>query len=559
MTAPPGASHRSPTGEMSTTAAPFAGSADRRGALDRAHVGDIRGALGTVDSSDTGPRLTRRRQLTTLLAILGPGLIVMAADKDAGSMSVFAQAGQERGARLLWVLIVLAPLLYVSQEMAARVGAVTGVGHARLVLERFGRLWCAFSLGDLLALNFGILVTEFIGVVLSLSYFGISRFVAVPLSATVLILVTAGGNYRRWERAMYVLMLADLGLIALAIVDHPAPSAITTDLVPGVGAGTAASMLLLLIALIGTTLTPWQIFFQQSNVIDKRITARWLAYERIDTAVGTVVFVLAGGAILIACAAAYAHADAHRSFTDAGAIATGLDAHLGQPAGAIFAIALLNASMLGAGAVSLSSSYATSEVLGVKHSLHRRFTDARAFHGSGAGFILAAAAMVLIPGAPLGVITTLVQALAGILLPCTLVLLLLLCNDSQLLGPLTNPRWLNIVGATAVAAILGLSTMLTLTTIAPGAGLERTFYATAGLLAAAGGLIAVAMLRSRPHDRSVEDLTPWERKVWTSPMLERLSAPTPTRARTLGLSMLRAYTVLMVVLLLARLGSLVTG
>ena len=163
---------------VSTAATPFPRSADRRSALDRAHVGDIHGALGSVGCYDTGPRLTRRRQLTTLLAILGPGLIVMAADKDAGTMSVFAQAGQEHGVRLLWALAVLAPLLYVSQEMAARLGAVTGTGHARLVFERFGRLWCAFSLTDLLVLNFAILITEFIGVALSLSYFGVSRYVA---------------------------------------------------------------------------------------------------------------------------------------------------------------------------------------------------------------------------------------------------------------------------------------------------------------------------------------------------------------------------------------------
>jgi len=542
---------------VSTTTAPFSPSADRRSALDRAHIGDIRGALGTVVSSDTGPRLTRRRQLATLLAILGPGLIVMAADKDAGTMSVFAQAGQERGLSMLWVLVLLAPLLYVSQEMAARLGAVTGTGHARLILERFGRLWCAFSLTDLLVLNFAILVTEFIGVALALSHFGLSRYVSVPIAAGLLIAMSATGNFRRWERSMCLLIVANLGLIALAVADHPGTSTITADLVPAMGHGTARSMLLLLIALIGTTLTPWQIFFHQSNVIDKRITSRWLAYERVDTAVGTIVFVLAAAAILIACAAAYAHADPRSGFIDAGAIARGLDVHLGRPAGAIFAIALLNASLLGAAAVSLSSSYATSEVLGVKHSLHRNIGDARIFHGCFCAFILVAGAMVLIPGAPLGAITTLVQALAGILLPCTLVLLLALCNDPELLGPLTNPRWLNALGSIAVAAILVLSTMLTLTTIFPHAGLADALYVTVGVLGAGGAVIGLAALRARPREDTLGLLTPWERKTWTSPMLERLAAPTRTPTRTLGLAMLRGYTAIMVVLLLARLGTLV--
>ena len=213
----------------------------------------------------------------TMLAVLGPGLIVMAADNDAGTVSVFAQAGQRDGVRLLWALLLLAPVLFVSQEMAARLGAVTGIGHARLIRERFGRLWCGFSLGDLLLLNFAILVTEFIGVALSLSYFGVSRYVAVPLAASALIAVTAGGSFRRWERAMYLLVIADLSVILLAVVHHPQPMAVAGGLIPGLDHGAASSTLLLLMALVGTSLAPWQIFFQQSNVIDKRITPRWLA------------------------------------------------------------------------------------------------------------------------------------------------------------------------------------------------------------------------------------------------------------------------------------------
>ena len=204
-----------------------------------------------------------------------------------------------------------------------------------------------------------------------------------------------------------------------------------------------SSALLLLIALIGTTISPWQIFFQQSNVIDKRITPRWLRYARIDTALGMIVFVAAAGAIMVGCAGMLGSGGADPGhLVDAGAIARLLALRAGRFAGGLFAVALLNASLLGAGVVSLSSSYSASEVLGVKHSLHRRFSDARVFHGCFAAFVLAAGAIVLIPGAPLGAITTLVQALAGILLPVALVLLLMLCNDRELVGPLTNPRWL---------------------------------------------------------------------------------------------------------------------
>jgi NRAMP (natural resistance-associated macrophage protein)-like metal ion transporter len=439
---------------VTTSTAAFNLPADRRNVLDRAHAGDIEGALGTVRSFDTGPRLSTRRRVGTLLAILGPGLVVMAADNDAGTMSVFAQAGQNHGSQLLWVLLLLAPVLYVTQEMVARLGAVTGAGHARLTLERFGRLWCAFSVGDLLVLNFAIIVTEFIGVVLSLHYFGVSRYLAVPLAAAALVAVTAAGNFRRWERAMYVMLLADLGLIPLALLSHPRPASIASGLIPSI-AGGGSSTLLLLIALVGTTIAPWQLFFQQSTVVDKRITSRWLTYERIDTAIGAVLFIVAAGAVLIVSAGALARTPLHGHFTDAGAIASALGVRMGRPAGAIFAIALLNGSLLGASAVSLSSSYAVSEVFGVKHSLHRSWRDATKFHGCFVALVLAAAATVLIPHAPLGAITTLVQVLAGVLLPCTLVLLLLLCNDEQLLGPLTNPLWLNAIAGTAVALLLG--------------------------------------------------------------------------------------------------------
>lgn len=357
---------------------------------------------------------------------------------------------------------------------------------------------------------------------------------------------------------MYLLVIADLSIIPLAIVDHPRPATIAAGLVPGLGHSSASPTLLLLIALVGTTIAPWQIFFQQSNVIDKRITPRWLAYERIDTAVGALVFVAAAGAVLITCAAAFSRGGpAQGQFTDAGAIAHGLGARLGAPAGALFAVALLNASLLGAGAISLSSSYATGEVLGVKHSLHRGFRDAITFHSCFAALILAAAATVLIPHAPLGTITTLVQALAGILLPSTLVLLLLLCNDEKLLGPLTNPRWLNAIATAAVTVILGLSTLLTITTIRPSTSIEHALFATLGLLALGGLALAKPLLQQHKRQDATEELTPWQRQTWSSPMLELLEPASATRPRVLGLALLRGYTTLLVALLLIKLASLV--
>src|SRR5260370_25476257 len=155
--------------------------------LDSTHVGDIRGALGTIRQHDHAPRTSWRARLLTLLAIMGPGLIVMVGDNDAGGVATYAQAGQNYGTSLLWVLLLLIPVLIVNQEMVVRLGLVSGVGHARLILERFGKFWGAFSVGDLFILNFLTIVTEFIGVSLAMSYFGISPFISVPVAAVALI------------------------------------------------------------------------------------------------------------------------------------------------------------------------------------------------------------------------------------------------------------------------------------------------------------------------------------------------------------------------------------
>jgi Mn2+/Fe2+ NRAMP family transporter len=538
---------------MSSPAPSFAPSADRRNALDRAHIGDIEGALGTVHAFDTGPRLSTRRKLGTLLAVLGPGVVVMVADNDAGTMSVFSQAGQNHGMRLLWVLIALCPALYITQEMVARLGAVTGSGHARLTLERFGRLWCAFSLSDLLILNLATLVTEFIGVALALSYLGVTRYVSVPVSAALLIAVTASGSFRRWERAMYVMIAANLALIPLALINQSHPASVAAGLIPTVGGGTATSTVLLMVALVGTTIAPAQLFFQQSSVVDKRITPRWLGYERADTAFGAVLFAAAAGAVLILTSTALSGTPLHGHFTDAGAVAQGIGAHLGTAAGTVFAIALLNASLLGACVVSLSGSYAIAEVFGVKHSLHRSWRDARMFHASFAAIVVLAASIVLVPGLRLGAVTTLVQAFAGILLPSTLVLLLILCNDEQLLGPLTNGRWLNAAAVVAVAAVLALSTLLAITTVLPRLAIHTALLATAGLLLTGGVALAASHIRNVRPRAPAGPLTPWQRRTWSAPRLELVKPATPTRPRLLALALLRGYILLIAALLLLKL------
>src|ERR1700732_2488925 len=232
--------------------------------LDEAHIGDIRGALGTIRMHDTGERHGWGSRAMALVGIMGPGLIVMVGDNDAGGVSTYAQAGQNYGTSLLWVLLLLIPVLIVNQEMVVRLGAVTGIGHARLINERFGRFWGWFSVGDLFILNFLTIVTEFIGVSLALGYFGVSRYLSVPIAATALGAMTATGSFRAWERFMSLFVATNFVAIPLMLASHPHVGPILTHtLVPGVQGGLGSTSMLLIIAIGGTTVAAWELFFQQ--------------------------------------------------------------------------------------------------------------------------------------------------------------------------------------------------------------------------------------------------------------------------------------------------------
>ena len=253
---------------MSTT--DLGKAAPRCAILDKAHIGDIRGALGTIRHGDIAPRRGWWARLRTLLAILGPGLIVMVGDNDAGAFSTYTQAGQEYGTTLLWTLLLLVPVLYVNQEMVLRLGAVTGVGHARLILERFGRFWGAFSVIDLFLLNALTIVTEFIGISLALSALGLPRGLGVIASAAVIIGAASTGDFRRFERFALFLVFGSLLLIPVFVWAHLPVVEIAHDLVvPQLPEhAKTGEVLLLVIAIVGTTVAPWQLFFQQSYVID---------------------------------------------------------------------------------------------------------------------------------------------------------------------------------------------------------------------------------------------------------------------------------------------------
>ncbi len=528
----------------------------RSAVLDSAHLGDIEGAFGRISVSDTEHPHTWKTRLLTLLAIVGPGIIVMVGDNDAGGVATYAQAGQNYGYSLLWVLLLLIPVLIVNQEMVVRLGAVTGVGHARLINERFGRGWGWFSVGDLFLLNFLTIVTEFIGVTLAADYIGISKYVVVPISAVALVAIMATGSFRRWERAMFVFIAITLLQIPMLLMSHPQwGHAAKSFVLPSISGGVSSDAVLLIIAIVGTTVAPWQLFFQQSNVVDKRITPRFMAYERADTVLGAFVVIVGATALLMTGDWAARSTNTTGQFTDAGAVANLLGQH-SQVLGSFFAIVLMDASIIGAAAVTLATSYAFGDVFGMKHSLHRGFADAKQFYLSYTAMVVFAAVIVLIPGAPLGLITTAVQALAGLLLPSASVFLLLLCNDREVLGPWVNRSWLNWVAGLIVGILLLLSGILMATTLFP----KINVVSVAGYLALALVILGVAavpvlrwMARRQPVTPAAEPpARPVDRNTWRMPPLTLLEPVIWSPGTRLGMIALRSYLVIGALLLVVK-------
>ena len=487
---------------VTKTTSPSLISPARGAALDSAHVGDIKGALGTISLNDTGTRTSMPARLKTLLAIVGPGVIVMVGDNDAGAFSTYGQAGQTYGTKLLWTFLLLVPVLYVNQEMVLRLGAVTGVGHARLILERFGRFWGAFSVIDLFILNALTIVTEFIGIALAASYLGVPKLLAVVLASLVIVMAASTGSFRRFERVAMAFCAGSLLLIPLYVIARPPAGQMAASFVipsiPG-GAAHLGTVMLLVIGIVGTTVAPWQLFFQQSYIIDKRITPRFMRYEKVDLWIGIVIVVVGGGALMGATAVAFA-GGRHVPFTDAAGLAAGLSAYAGHAAGAIFAVALLDASMIGAFAVSLSTAYAIGDMLGLKHSLHRGVRQAKGFYAMYAALIAIAATIVLLPGSPLGLLTEGVQVLAGVLLPSATVFLLLLCNDKEVLGPWVNGRGTNIFATVVIGLLVMLSVILTASVLfgsVSTAMIMGIMIGFVGVAVLAGGWVLTRGWRSR--------------------------------------------------------------
>ncbi|MFJ9846711.1 NRAMP family divalent metal transporter [Kitasatospora sp. NPDC101155] len=527
----------------------------RSAVLDDAHVGDIKGALGTIKLDDNAPRQGLSAKLKILLAIVGPGLIVMVGDNDAGAFSTYGQAGQNYGTQLLWTLLLLVPVLYINQEMVLRLGAVTGVGHARLILERFGKFWGAFSVIDLFLLNALTLVTEFIGVTQAASYLGLPKELSVVLAAAVIIASAFTGSFQRFERVAVTLCVGSLLLVPIYFMVHSKTSQMAHDFVvpqmPG-GAGELSTVMLLIISIVGTTIAPWQLFFQQSYVIDKRITPRFMKYEKADLWIGIVIVVVGAAAMMGFTAAAFAGTDAAGNFTDAAGVAKGIADKAGEVAGVLFAIALLDAAIIGAFAVSLSTAYAIGDVFGIKHSLHHGVKGAKGFYAIYAGVVVVAATVTLLStDYAQGLMTQFVQVLAGVLLPSATVFLLLLCNDKAVLGPWVNGPKTNAFTAAVVGILVTLSLILTASVVWPDitAGTILWIMAACGVV---GVLVAGYFFTFGRRGTKEDPIDRTGREDWRMPPLETLERPVMSATRKVGMGALRTYLLLAMIMVIIK-------
>ena len=418
-----------------------------------------------------------RRRLLIFFAVLGPGIITMVADNDAGGISTYAVTGSKYGFGLLWIFIILVPMAYYVQEMTVRLGAVTKRGHAEAIFDGFGRFWGWFSIFDLCVINWLTLITEYIGMTQAMRLFGVPSAVTFILVTLVPMAVVMTGRYWTFEKLTLFFCAFNLVYIPAALWAMKAPDAPTWTTVfegfyhPHFPGGLTQDLIFMMMANIGTTITPWQIFFQQSAVVDKGLDVHDIRFGKVDTLAGSTLTGLVAIFIIIATGAAFYFHQPPIVIEDARQTAEALVPLLGQHgelARKLFAIGLFDAGFLGALCISLSSSWALGEVFGWAHSLNRSVKEAPWFYVAYFLILVTSGAVVLIPGAPLITITMFVQVIAVTLLPAALVFLILLLNDKPLMGNYVNTRWQNFANWTIAAFVIIMSTVFGISVLFPG-------------------------------------------------------------------------------------------
>ncbi len=398
------------------------------------------------------------------LVIAGPGLVVMVADNDAGGITTYAATGAKYGYHLIWFLLLLIPVAYYVQEMTVRLGAVTKRGHAEAIFDGFGAFWGWFSLLDLMIVDWLTLVTEFVGMTAALAIFGMPPWATVIAVIVLMMVIVLNGRYWTFEKLALLFCALNLVYIPGAFLVHPSMKAVLHDgLIPNFAGGFNGQLFFFLMANIGTTIAPWMLFFQQSAVVDKGMQEKDIPWGRFDTLLGSIITVVVAIFIVVVTGTVLPGVDIN-SAAQASQQLMGTNRWVGT----FLAIGLFDAGLLGAICISLASSWAFGEIFGWAHSLNTKIREAPWFYATYLLMLATAGAIVLIPKAPLVLITLFVQVVAVTLLPAALVFLILLLNDEATMGERRNTLVQNLIGGGIVVSIIILSTLYGITVLFPG-------------------------------------------------------------------------------------------
>jgi Mn2+/Fe2+ NRAMP family transporter len=399
-----------------------------------------------------------RRRLVLFLAVVGPGFITANVDNDAGGIFTYSQAGAQFGYSLLWTMIPITVALIVVQEMASRMGAVTGKGLSDLIREEFGLRVTFFLMVTLVVLNWSNVVAEFAGIVSSMELFGLSKFFVVPATATLVWVMVVRGTYSSIEKVFLAASGFYVCYIIAGVLAHPdwKAAAFATVTRPQAAGIRDYSYVYMVIGIVGTTIAPWMQFYLQSSVVEKGITARQYSASRWDVILGCVFTDIVAWFIIVACAATLYAAGRH-NIADGADAAQALRPLAGEYAYLLFAAGLFNASLFAASILPISTAYAVCEGLGFESGLDKQFHEAPLFYWLYTLLIVFGAGVLLLPHVPLVYVSVLSQVANGIVLPFVLVFMLLLTNDRELMGEYVNGRGFNIVAWTTVAVMIGLT------------------------------------------------------------------------------------------------------
>jgi NRAMP (natural resistance-associated macrophage protein)-like metal ion transporter len=406
----------------------------------------------------------RRARLLIYLAVLGPGIITANSGNDAGGIATFAAVGAEHGYRLLWILIPLTISLGIVQEMCARMGAVTGKGLADLIRERFGVRWTAFVMLALLIANGGVIVSEFVGIAAAMELFGVARYISVPIAAIAIWWLVVKGSYQRVERVFVAMSLVFLGYVVAAFLAHPPWGTVARAFVHP-GFEFTSAYLFTLVAVVGTTISPYMQVYIQSSVVEKGVRVEQYFLTRADVWVGTIFAMLIVSCIVISTAATLG---VHGEHIDSAAqAARALRPLAGPYAEMLFAIGLLGASMLAAGILPLATAYSVSEALGFEKGVSSSFREAPIFIGIFTFLVALGALIAMMPGLPLIQVLLVTQVLNGLLLPVILISVLRLVNNRELMGTHVNGRLYNLAAWFTTLVVSALSLLLIVVTLFP--------------------------------------------------------------------------------------------